>query len=199
MALDSATKRRSMLAMGLVALVIHPVPDGTIAAIDQKHFLGLPAAVATQQGLQTTDLHIFSTSVVEPNHVSDSGNNVLIKGDTEVQGASWMGGATNRTKIDSDGVHSRIAQQPTAIDTAQTLTADHDIILCGSGNETFTLTLPPVASVVAGKIYSVKNIGTGLITLDGNGAETIDGDADQPIADAECLRVVSDGTEWWAI
>ncbi|MCK5604336.1 hypothetical protein KAR91_20775 [Candidatus Pacearchaeota archaeon] len=144
-------------------------------------------------------VHIFSTANVSPNHVADSGNNVLIKGDTEVQGTSWMGGAANYTKIDREGVHSRIAQQPTAIDTAQTLTAAHDIVLCGSGNETFTLTLPTVASVVTGKMYSVKNIGTGLITLDGNGAETIDGDATQPVADAECLRVVSDGTEWWAI
>lgn len=86
MSLDTATKRRSMFAMGLVALVVHPVPDNTIAAIDQKHFLGLMAAVATQTGLATTALHIFSTSVVEPNHVSDSGNNVLIKGDLETQG-----------------------------------------------------------------------------------------------------------------
>ena len=47
MALDTATKRRSMFAMGVLAIVVHPVPDGTIAAIDQKHFLGLMAAVAT--------------------------------------------------------------------------------------------------------------------------------------------------------
>lgn len=36
-------------------------------------------------GLATTDLHIFSMNVVEPSHVSDSGSNVLVAGDLEVQ------------------------------------------------------------------------------------------------------------------
>ncbi len=94
MALDTATKRRSMFAMGLLSLVVHPVPDGTIAAIDQKHFLGLMAAVATQASIATTALHIFSTSVVEPNHVSDSGSNVLIKNELEVQGGAFLGDTT---------------------------------------------------------------------------------------------------------
>lgn len=47
MALDTATKRRSMLAMGVLALVVHPIPDASIDAIDRKHFLGLMAAIAT--------------------------------------------------------------------------------------------------------------------------------------------------------
>lgn len=47
MALDSATKRRSMLAMGVLAIVIHPVPDASIDSIDKKHFMGLMAALAT--------------------------------------------------------------------------------------------------------------------------------------------------------
>jgi hypothetical protein len=42
-------------------------------------------------GLLTTALHIFSTAVVEPNHVSDSGNNVLIAGDLEVQATGHFG------------------------------------------------------------------------------------------------------------
>lgn len=47
MSLDTATKRRSMLAMGVLAIVVHPVPDASIDAIDRKHFLGLMAAIAT--------------------------------------------------------------------------------------------------------------------------------------------------------
>jgi hypothetical protein len=36
-------------------------------------------------GLTTAALHIFSTTTVEPVHISDSGNNVLIAGDLELQ------------------------------------------------------------------------------------------------------------------
>lgn len=37
-------------------------------------------------GIATTALHIFSTSNIEPVHVSDSGDNVLVAGDVEAQG-----------------------------------------------------------------------------------------------------------------
>jgi hypothetical protein len=36
-------------------------------------------------GLSTAAVHIFSTAAIEPAHVSDSGNNVLIAGDLELQ------------------------------------------------------------------------------------------------------------------
>ncbi len=102
MALDTATKRRSMFAMGLVALVIHPVPDGTIAAIDQKHFLGLPAAVATNMGIATDDLHVLHTGPLEPNHVSDSGANLLLGNELEAQGGAFFGGATTYMQTEAD-------------------------------------------------------------------------------------------------
>jgi hypothetical protein len=40
-------------------------------------------------GLTTTAVHIFSTSNITPDHISDSGNNVLMAGDLEVQGSTW--------------------------------------------------------------------------------------------------------------
>ncbi len=103
MALDSATKRRSMLAMGVLALIVQPVPDATIAAIDQKHFLGLMAAVATQTGLATSNLNIVSISAAEPNHVSDSGNNLLLAGAIEAKGGGYFGGPTDYIKLTPDG------------------------------------------------------------------------------------------------
>ncbi len=46
-----------------------------------------------------------------------------------------------------------------------------------TGAVSFTLTLPPIANVPTGKEYNFKHVGTGVITLDGNALETIDGAA----------------------
>jgi hypothetical protein len=45
-----------------------------------------------------------------------------------------------------------------------------EVIRCDG---TFTVTLPPATG--SGVAYCIKNIGTGVITIDGNGSETIDG------------------------
>lgn len=106
MAVDTQTKRRSALAATLAFLVVAPLVDGTVAAVDREHIIGIYAGIAPGSpptGLQTTALHIFSEDVVEPNHVSDSGNNVLFKGGIESMGGSFFGGGTNYTDIDSTG------------------------------------------------------------------------------------------------
>jgi hypothetical protein len=85
---------------------------------------------------------------------------------------------------------------------AYTATAGDYVILCDTdtAGAPFTITLPAAASH-AGRVYYVKNTGTSGydVTLDGDGAETVDGDATQTITDGECLLVVCDGTEWWVI
>lgn len=42
-------------------------------------------------------------------------------------------------------------------------------------NGTFTVTLPPATG--SALVYVIKNVGTGIITIDGDGADTIDGAA----------------------
>ncbi|KKM28136.1 hypothetical protein LCGC14_1567670, partial [marine sediment metagenome] len=104
MAVNTETKRRSALGMVIMALAIAPVPDGTIAAVDREHIIGIYAGIApAAPGVLTSNIHIFSTSTVEPNHASDSGDNVLVKGDIEVQGTGWFGGGTNYSKFEADG------------------------------------------------------------------------------------------------
>ena len=105
MAIDSQTKRRSMLGMGLMFLVIAPVPDGTLSSVDRLHIMGWPGTIApAAPGVATTAIHIFSTSTISANHASDSGDNALLAGDIEVQGTGWFGGASNYAKMDSNGI-----------------------------------------------------------------------------------------------
>ena len=93
MAVNTETKRRSVAGMLIAALAIAPVPDGTVAAVDREHIIGIYAGIPpVSPAVDTDHIHIFSTGKVEPNHVSDSGDNLLLAGDLEVQGDVWVDG-----------------------------------------------------------------------------------------------------------
>lgn len=99
-------------------------------------------------------------------------------------------------ELDVDGGFAANLVSKTANYTATS--SDHTI-LCGSGNETFTVTLP-AASGVSGIIYNIKNIGTGTITVDGNASETIDGGVTATLSNQfECITIQCDGSNWHII
>lgn len=71
------------------------------------------------------------------------------------------------------------------------------VIDCTTG--VFTVTLPTAAGLV-GQYFIIKNSGTGTITIDADGAETIDGVANKILAvQYESMTVISDGTNWKVI
>lgn len=112
----------------------------------------------------------------------DSGDNVV-----------WSVGENGRTL--TTGLRSAIVAK-TANYTA---TVDDHTIICGAGNQTFTVTLPAV-SQIPGTIFNIKNIGTGTITVDGNKSETIDGGTTATLtAQYESITIQNDGTEWWIL
>lgn len=75
------------------------------------------------------------------------------------------------------------------------LSASNDVLLV---NGTYTATLPTAAGIT-GKVFTIKNIGTGVVTVDGDGSETIDSSTTVTLDPEEAIKVVSDGTEWWII
>jgi len=80
-----------------------------------------------------------------------------------------------------------------------TATPSDHTILCGAGNETFTVTLP-LATGVSGIIYNIKNLGTGTITVDGDGGETIDGSITAVISTQYAsITLHCDGSNWHII
>ena len=76
---------------------------------------------------------------------------------------------------------------------AYTLTSDDVVVLA---NGTFTLTLPTAVGI-SGKMYDIKNIGTGTVTVDGDGTETIDDGLTAVMSVRyEAITIISDGSNW---
>jgi hypothetical protein len=73
-----------------------------------------------------------------------------------------------------------------------TTTAEHLQTIECTG--TFILTLGASATMGAGYIVTIKNVGTGIITVDGSGAETIDGQDDIPLDPLQGVTVQVDNT-----
>ena len=77
--------------------------------------------------------------------------------------------------------------------SAYTATSEDDVVL---GNGTFTVTLPPAASCKY-RVYYIKNIGAGTITVDGHGTETIDGSETNALSSQyDVIEIISDGSNW---
>ena len=84
----------------------------------------------------------------------------------------------------------------TSITETYTVVANDYFINCTANS--FTVNLPSASSLV-GKVYQIKNSGTGTITVDANGSQTIDGDLTQSLAQDESITIISDGSNWYII
>ncbi len=76
--------------------------------------------------------------------------------------------------------------------TYTVLTTDYTINCTAN---TFTVNLPTAVGAT-GQVYNIKNTGTGIITVDGNGSETIDGVTTQTLTQYDCITIQSTGSAW---
>lgn len=89
------------------------------------------------------------------------------------------------------------------VTTSTTFTMDNTnyTVLCNAASAGFTVTLPTAASAI-NRIYVIKKIdATGnVVTIDGNGSETIDGSLTQSLdAQWEAMMLQSSGTAWFIL
>jgi hypothetical protein len=84
---------------------------------------------------------------------------------------------------------------------AYTVEEDDDLVLCNATGAAFTVTLPSAVSF-EGRQFMVKKIdaSANAVTVDGNGAETIDGAATLSLATQWAkVHLVSDGANWQTV
>jgi hypothetical protein len=80
----------------------------------------------------------------------------------------------------------------TNVNTTYTVLDTDEWIRCDG---TFTVTLPPATG--SGECYVVMNVGTGIITVAGDGADTINGEATATINSLDSLLVVDVAANIW--
>lgn len=105
-------------------------------------------------------------------------------------GAIWT--QDNMTVSIAFGSSTQEISTSTALDSS-----DANTHIEASG--TITITLPDIDVVGEGYVFSIRNAGVGVITLDGNGSETINDDLTQTIAVGAGGVVISGSTDWAAI
>ena len=99
--------------------------------------------------------------------------------------------AAARTLLDAKGIHDNVK---TVLDTYTALTTD-ETLLCSKAAG-FTVTLFTAVGN-AGKRLNIINIGTGTITIDGSGDETIGGNSTISLTTQyDAITIQSDGTIW---
>lgn len=81
----------------------------------------------------------------------------------------------------------------TAVTSTYNVGEDDYVVDATSG--TFTITLPTAVDI-SGKNYLIKNSGSGTITVNCDGSETIDGIASITLREEGSLQVISNGSNW---
>jgi len=101
--------------------------------------------------------------------------------------------------FDTDG--SVGAGDVSSVNTNTTLDDTHSVVLVDATGGVVTITLPAVSGIVRRR-YTIKKIDSSAnaVTIDGNGAETIDGATTQNLAaQYDTLEIVTNGTAWFIV
>jgi hypothetical protein len=113
------------------------------------------------------------------------------QGAMEVDGNGQLYYSTNTTTKSRGFVE---VARYTAVSATYTATPDDYTINCTSG--TFNVTLPTAVGI-QGRIYKVKNSGSGTITLNTTGGQTIDGASNKVLSTQyQVITVQSTGSNW---
>lgn len=81
-----------------------------------------------------------------------------------------------------------------------TVLADDDILLINATGGNIVVTMPTAVGI-RGKVYTTKRIddSANTVTIDGDGAETVDGNTDYNLFPLEFVEIGSDNSNWWAV
>jgi len=83
----------------------------------------------------------------------------------------------------------------TTVDATYQILVTDETIICNKATA-FTVTLP---TAVVGQKFTIKNINTGVVTLEGDSSDTIDGDLNQSIYQWENMQVQCYVANSWSI
>ena len=141
-------------------------------------------------GLRLKQLPNGAVLFMSGNDVAQSNQNFYF------DGTNYRLGICSGTTLNSTlQVGGSFATAITTKSSNYTASVNDHTILC---NATLIITLPD-ATGATGRIYTIKNIGTGTVTISRNG-QTIDGASSQTLSTQyQCITIQSDGSNWYIL
>ena len=163
----------------------------SVSVAASKGSVELPNGVVLAAGQSTV------LSDAQWNTISGS---TLVSGGTVIDGgASSATPAQGGSDPESDPVALDVIQDLREISTktaAYTLVPSDAIVVSNLGT-VLTHSLPTAATATKGKVYIVKNIGAGVVTVNVTGGGNIDAAATGTLAQWAVGRYVTNGTAWY--
>jgi hypothetical protein len=160
-------------------------------------------------GLATAAVHIFSTTNIVPVSIADSGDNVLVAGDTETQGDAYTGGTewvtgdlnvTGNAQIDGRTVLNALFVEVVRVTSSPytVLTTDHTLMV-DTDSGAITVNLP--GSAGTGRHLIIVNVGSSgnLVTVTPDGSELLTG-FNEPRTLSDRRKIIIDNHQsegWW--
>lgn len=107
-----------------------------------------------------------------------------------------FGVTADQTTLNSRVNIGKSLHLPIVTKTSTYTATENDYTIVCDG--TFTLNLPTVSGTATGRVYVIKDVGTGVITIDPNGSEMIDGFTTLVMnTQWSTVTIQSDGTKWF--
>lgn len=146
------------------------------------------AEIRSEPGSAFTNSKLFIS-------VADSSKVLQERIVTDVNGFTGFKTSSPVATVDING---GIALNVVSKTTTYTATTSDFLIKCDASGGDFTVTLPASAGV-SGLILNIKNTVSGVVTVDGNASETIDGSTTVTVNNPSNLQIISDGSNWIVI
>ena len=173
-----------------MAIITAPLPDigaenwglALNTILTQVNSNAAPLVSPTFTGTVTTPT-INVTSALQI-----SGTNIFSRNNTWTGTNSFVGITNTAGNIEAS----------TTITGNTTLDGTYNLVLCNSASN-FTINLPACATNT-GRRYKIKNINTGIITIDANASELIDGQLTTIISNIyDCIELFCNGAQWFIL
>lgn len=198
--LDSTVRMRNALVIWNdrsdiddIILLRHNIP-GTPAD-------GFSSSISFQLKSDTTDdqdAAQIAVSWTDATYATRKANMILSVYDTAIRTGLTIAATGTAATVTAGGTLTTVGRKRavTTQTTTYTVTTADEVVVCNS-TTAFTVTLP--AATGSGQTYAIANINTGVITLEGDGSDTINGDLNQTIDRWACIQVVDYAANAWVI
>lgn len=202
--LDEDTGVRASISVNNENIIISDVNGNVVLSAFFNDFI-LPLGNSAREVVEVIDGYIYNYNPTPPttsdNKVKVSSNDTTpdfliskIVAGTNVTIDEINDGSNETLRISSSGGGGGGTPTLRNVSSTDTFSTANETINCTSG--TFTVNLPTAVGI-QGTVYTLVNSGTGTITLDPNGSETINGSTTIEIKRQYVSRAVqSDGSNW---